>query len=226
MPDVDSVQIDVPVAVCQRRAVTTTRRETFHHGDLRNQLVRAAARELSLRGAARFSLRAVARDVGVAPNAAYHHFANREDLLHELATDGFARLARTMEAAVAEADGALPRLVATGTAYLAFARDHPAVFEVMFGSPRPRRPPRDGEDDTVPAPDRILSRQLDECVAAGVLSAGRRDSAEALLWPAVHGLAVLQRDGMVASDSAAQERFLVAVRTLLGEDPPPDAAPR
>ncbi len=192
----------------------TRTRATFHHGDLRAALVAAATDELARGGLAGFSLRAVVRTVGVAPSAVYHHFADRDALLDEVAAQGFGELAAAMDVAVAAAPGPLERVEATGRAYLSFAHDHPALFDVMFGArhrdpaPQPRVPGRTGPSD-------VLARELDRAVEAGAVPAAIRATAADLLWPAVHGRALLERDGLLPPDEPTRARFFAAVRLSL-----------
>ena len=75
-------------------------RAPYHHGDLRNALVAAAAQMVERDGEERFSLREAARSVGVTANAAYRHFADRSALLTAVAASGFEELSRRMGAAM------------------------------------------------------------------------------------------------------------------------------
>ena len=65
---------------------------TYHHGDLRPALLRAAAKILEKEGREAISLRDLARRAGVSHNAPYRHFADRGALLAVLADEGFVRL--------------------------------------------------------------------------------------------------------------------------------------
>ena len=78
-------------------------RPTYHHGDLRNSLIRAALALVAERGVEGFSLREAARTVGVSASACYRHFSDREELLAAVAHEGLDTLAEEMRAA---ADGA------------------------------------------------------------------------------------------------------------------------
>ena len=74
----------------------TAARTTYHHGDLRNALVLTAVRLIEQDGLGEFSLRGTAREVGVSPNAAYRHFADKSALLSAVAQHGFEQLAQRM----------------------------------------------------------------------------------------------------------------------------------
>ena len=196
-------------------------RSGFHHGDLANALLGEAHRLLNERGVQGFSLREAARAVGVSPNAAYRHFDDKSSLLAALARRGFAHMAARMEEALDHAKAPLDRLKATGKGYLNFAREEPALFELMFG-PFGAGSGRDvtgvGPRSGL-SPAELLSQALDELVAAGLVSRDRRDGAEMLFWPAVHGLAVLVMAGALKNgDDAAFEQMFRMLIPALGVD--------
>ena len=141
--------------------------------------------------------------VGVVPNAAYRHFADRDELLAAVCAAAMGELAGRMAAGVARVRGkhgdaaaARRRLRAIGVAYLEFAREEPGLFATAFALPQPHAygAPHDGA-----GPDRTplgqLRTVLDELVDAGVLDRQRRDGIEYPIWSAVHGLAVLAGQG-------------------------------
>ena len=188
----------------------TAAKNTYHHGDLRNALVLTAVHLIESGGLDEFSLRATAREVGVSANAAYRHFADKSDLLDAVAQHGFTQLAQRMRRAMGAtraganpAELAVNRFKATGRAYVAFALDHPALFEVMFGGsgahPVTPRDPADDEAGTYA----LLGSALDDLVTHGVLAPARRPGAEFKAWVTVHGFARLCLDGAVQLQSAA-----------------------
>src|SRR6185503_17019443 len=96
---------------------------TYHHGELRPALLRAAAKVLEAEGREAVSLRDLARRAGVSHAAPYRHFADREALLAALAEEGFVLLA-------AELEGKPRREQAV--AYVRFALANPGRFRLMF----------------------------------------------------------------------------------------------
>ncbi len=142
-------------------------------------------------------LREATRLVGVVPNAAYRHFADRDELLAAVCSAAMRALADRMAADVARVRGARGdaaaarrRLGAIGAAYLEFAHQEPGLFATAFAVPRQHA--YAGQDDT---PLGQLRAVLDELVEAGVLDRARRDGIEYPIWSAVHGLAVLTGQG-------------------------------
>lgn len=108
-------------------------RRSYHHGNLRAALIDAALALIGEKGALGFTIAEAARRAGVSAAAPYRHFKDREDLLAATAEAGFERFAERLEAAWREA-GADPLrgVEAMGRAYLAFAREEPAYFAVIF----------------------------------------------------------------------------------------------
>lgn len=110
-------------------------KRSYHHGDLREALVRAAFSIAKREGPDAVTLRAVAKQAGVSEAAPYHHFADKRMLLGAAAGVGFESLDRRLSAAL-DAAGVDPieRLAALGAAYVTFAIDEPGAFKLVFGS--------------------------------------------------------------------------------------------
>ena len=198
----------------------------FHHGDLRNTLLGIARRLVARHGPEGFSLREAAREAGVSPNAAYRHFADRQALLKELARQGFLELAIEMEQGMAAAgDEPNARLAANGEAYVRFAAREPDLFALMF---TPFGAGDGGRAEiTAPGPAtgldafQLLGSALDGMVAGGRLSAADRRGAEQLLWPTVHGLAMLTNAGALPPPvEKAFRRVYPMMARAIGVTPP------
>ena len=100
----------------------------YHHGDLRQAILTAAVAALAESGPARLSLRDLARRAGVSHAAPAHHFGDKAGLLTAIAAEGYNLLADTLTAAQRRTADFLE----VGVAYVRFAVDHRAHFEVMF----------------------------------------------------------------------------------------------
>ena len=147
-------------------------RPTYHHGDLRNSLIRAALALVAERGVEGFSLREAARTVGVSASACYRHFSDREELLAAVAHEGLDTLAEEMRAAAAKHEGpgpfdAVQRFWDYATAYLHFALAHPAHFRVMHSIPKSEH----SRDLMLPRTPAVLAQSaMEALVAAGVVA--------------------------------------------------------
>lgn len=107
----------------------------YHHGNLRQALVEAALALIEARGPTGFTLSEAAKQAGVTPAAVYRHFAGRDDLIAEVARQGYQIFADVMHHAYETGQpSALARFEATGRAYLAFARAYPGHYIAMFES--------------------------------------------------------------------------------------------
>ncbi len=108
-------------------------RRGYHHGNLREALIEAALALIAELGPSGFTVAEAARRAGVSPAAPYRHFRDAEALLAEIALRGFERfttaLARSWQDGKPDPLRAFENL---GRAYLAFARDEPALYAAMF----------------------------------------------------------------------------------------------
>ena len=107
----------------------------YHHGNLRQALVEGALALIAERGPTGFTLSEAAKSADVTPAAVYRHFAGRDDLIAEVARQGYDIFAALMEFAYNDGQPtALAAFEATGRAYLAFARKYPGHYMAMFES--------------------------------------------------------------------------------------------
>ncbi|MCC6000792.1 MAG: TetR/AcrR family transcriptional regulator [Pararhodobacter sp.] len=107
----------------------------YHHGNLRQALVEATLTLIAEKGPTGFTMAEAAKVAGVSAAAPYRHFAGREELIAEVALQGYGLFADLLE--FAYADGrptVLAAFEAVGRAYLAFARKHPGHYIAMFES--------------------------------------------------------------------------------------------
>jgi AcrR family transcriptional regulator len=110
-------------------------KQGYHHGNLRQALVEAALTLIAKLGPTGFTLSEAAKAADVTPAAVYRHFSGRDELLAEVARQGYVIFAALMEFAYANGQPtALAAFEATGRAYLAFARKYPGHYMAMFES--------------------------------------------------------------------------------------------
>jgi len=107
----------------------------YHHGNLKEALIQAALNLIAQKGAAGFTFADAARMAGVSPAAPYRHFRDRDELLASIAQRGFDQFESALS--IAWDDGRPDTITAferVGRAYLAFAREEPALYSAMFES--------------------------------------------------------------------------------------------
>jgi AcrR family transcriptional regulator len=134
----------------------------------------------------------------VTANAAYRHFADKEDLLNVLAAEGFRRFADQQAQAVAPHVGATERLRASGMAYIAFATAHAPLFKLMFS--RVSSPSIHTHQELQQASLSAMSVLLGEAADQMQVPAGdeRALVMAAACWSLVHGLSELAQGGQLA----------------------------
>ncbi len=182
---------------------------TYHHGDLRSALLRAAMDLLEERDETALSLRAVARRAGVSPAAPYRHYADREALVSAVAAVGYEELAQRL-AAAHPAPATPEQLASVAVAYVQFALERPALFRIMFGEPCDR----DNQERV--AATAAVSRYV-RAIVERTFPDADADALATALWALVHGLASLHVDGKLdaTSPSVAADRVAGAIRAVL-----------
>lgn len=179
-------------------------------GDLRARLI-ARAVDLLDGGADAVSLRAVAKAAGVSAMAPYRHFADKTALLAAVGDAGFVDLRARLVAADSAPGSDTDALLAQALAYLAFARERPALFRLMFsGYCGPNGPVGKPDDDSAYG---VLMRRVARFRPHDAMAA------TLAAWGIVHGLATLTLDGRLPSDPAPTRAALALFVAGLGEGP-------
>lgn len=204
-------------AVQMQNAGMAKSRTNYHHGDLKDALVKAADAIIREHGIEGFSLREAARRAGVSPGAPAHHFGTIKGLLTEVALLGYETLGSYLarEPATGEAEKDLAVL---SQAYIQFALDHPGQFRLMFRNDLVNR-----EDPRY----RATSSQALEPFAAAA-KAFRSTTTDGLdqpvrifaLWSAIHGMAHLvleEKANALFGATNATELARNTLPTVLGQ---------
>jgi len=169
---------------------------TYHHGNLRSALVEAGIALLEQGDSADFSLREAARAVGVTVNASYRHFGNKDELMCAIAAEGFRRFSLALLSGASAGKDAAQRLLGSGRAYVRFARQHPALFRLMFSR---FSAAQKGEELSEAA--QLAYHPLKSGIAALLQQDVDSDVvalASLRAWSAAHGLAFLILDGQIS----------------------------
>jgi AcrR family transcriptional regulator len=175
----------------------TAQQGGYHHGDLRNALILAAAALIEERGSLDFAMAEAARRAGVSSAAPYRHFRDKDALLQAVAQLCFIGLSEASRAAVAGREpGDVETIIALGHAYIRFMLTHSSFQDLMWGDLGKRAM----DDDNVDLRGSGFY-VLADCVAAWCRkeSISRVDAVEvtAELWAMVHGLSGLAMSGQV-----------------------------
>jgi AcrR family transcriptional regulator len=187
----------------------------YHHGDLRAQLLAAAETVLAERGLEGFTLRECARRAGVSHAAPAHHFRDVTGLLTAMAAIGFERLHASIAAHVAAApDERTARYAAAAAGYMAFARENPQHFALMF-----RHAVLDHTDEALCTAASAAFEQLVGLVAElrarpDPLAHPETRLDVALTWATIHGLATLVLAGHFPFPSERENREATIAATV------------
>lgn len=179
----------------------------YHHGNLRQALLAAARRLLEAEGHSNLSLRKCADAVGVSATAPQNHFPNKAALLTALAAEGYAELETYMRTRIEGAADRDARRNAALLGYVAFAQDHPALYELMFAR------------DRVSSSDPELLRRVRACfviLAENSAGFGRFDGdaekvaarQQMFFWSLVHGYSQLLTANRFKKESMRGESIL------------------
>ena len=173
---------------------SSSRRASYHHGDLKAALIAAAEELIAESGTAHFTLRECARRAGVSPAAPAHHFGNLLGLLETLAALGFEELATRMEAGAEPGQSTPARIRAMWEAYVRFALQSPGRFRVTFGEKiRPSQSANAGLREAASRAFGLLQQEV-----ARLPACAREPESilpqTVLFWSMVHGLAILLLD--------------------------------
>jgi AcrR family transcriptional regulator len=200
----------------------------YHHGNLKEALMRAALELIAEKGPAGFTFAEAARWAGVSPAAPYRHFRDRDELVSNVAREGFIEfervLARTWDGGKPDPFTAFDRL---GKAYLNFARSEPAYYSAMFEA----GVPLDASPELTQAGDRAFAvlRNATEALVATMPAKSRPPVLMMALhiWSLSHGIASLFARGDAARRALpmpAEELLEAAVLIYLRGLGLPDAA--
>lgn len=196
------------------------RARSYHHGDLPGTLIRLATAAIAAGGADTVSVRALAREAGVAHRSAYQHFEDREALLAATFAAAHDRVEARLARALSGVAGAEERLVALAVAYAAFAFDEPEMFLAMNG----RRVNSDGRFPVLEAAIartwRFVVGPIRDGVASGAFAIGDTFLAAAIYWGGLQGViaqAALNRLKLKKSERGAffrtvGERLVAALK--------------
>jgi AcrR family transcriptional regulator len=176
------------------------RSSPYHHGNVKGAMVRAAIQLIEDRREASFTIRELAKSVGVSHAAAYRHFRSKRELLAEIAEEGFERLQAAFDEALGQNEmrSCRARLRRLGNVYIRYALEHPGHFRTMFHFEL--QPYGD-----FPSLKEAAGRALDTLLTAVIEGIERRElvrrSAKGLAmvaWSTVHGAAFLLLDGQTS----------------------------
>lgn len=181
-------------------AATTTlkkkKKKSYHHGHLRSALIEGAIELIAERGRAEFTLRELARRLGVTHAATYHHFRDKDALLAAVAEEGYRAMGAHLEALSQEAsDDPIEKMRAMGVGYVRFALENQAHFRVMFGHKFADISAYPSMKEVGEATKSLMMTLVSQGQQEGLYKDCPLDELIATCWATVHGLALLTING-------------------------------
>ena len=195
-------------------------RKNYHHGDLKNALIKAGVEILSKEGIEGLSLRKVAQRAGVSHSAPYSHFSDKQSLIAAISTEGFNQLYAELDAAVlANSKNPKKQLQQGALAYLQFALKNTDTFKIMFSGALEMEKEYPA---FVEISHRTFQRVVDvvkACQEAGVMRATSAEMLAVAVWGQVHGIVSLALEGQIShsvlDDHEIQDVVAFAVEQMI-----------
>lgn len=168
----------------------------YHHGDLKNALIKAGVEILSRDGVHGLSLRKVAQKAGVSHTAPYAHFVDRQALIAAISTEGYRIIYKQVHDVIRRYPGKpLQQLVEGALAYIQFALRDPAHFKVTLSSVLEREKDYPSFVEMSQKSYGLVVQIVERCQAAGLLRPGPVDVEAVSVWSIVHGFVSLLLEG-------------------------------
>ena len=171
----------------------------YHHGDLKNALIKAGTEILASEGLGGLSLRKVAKQAGVSHAAPYAHFKDKQALIAAISTEGFKQLHSQIES-VKKTYQANPGtlLIETAWAYVQFALNEPDRFKLMFSSALEKEKEYPDFVEISQKNFRQLVDIVEICQGANILKSADSELIALSVWGTVHGFVSLLLEGQIS----------------------------
>jgi len=183
-------------------------KDQYHHGDLRAALLGAAPGLIAEKGVEDFTLRGIARILGVTHGAVYRHFGDKRDFLVALSLEGHSMFEQELSNAIDEGKDLQTNIRSVALAYLRWALSHSSHYQIMFGQ-------RLNEDGQYPELEDSIERAfavVDRAFKLAGFSSQRRRNHSVALMTQLHGYCELVRLKRIrVKDQPATEQYLMKI---------------
>lgn len=171
----------------------------YHHGDLKNALIKAGVEILAKEGVGGLSLRKVAQHAGVSHSAPYAHFPDKQSLIAAISTEGFNQLYTELEAAVSpHSKNPKKQLIEGAKAYVRFAEKNTDTFKIMFSGVLEKEKDYPSFVEISSKTFKLVVDVVRACQDAGNLPTAPADLMAVSVWGQVHGILSLALEGQVS----------------------------
>ncbi|NBC67087.1 MAG: TetR family transcriptional regulator [Bacteroidetes bacterium] len=163
---------------------------------LKELIMSTAAELFRTKGYEKTSIRAIAKAIEYSPGTIYLYFKDKDELLYNISIRGF-QLFFSYFTRVQDIEDPMQRLHALGEAYLTFAFDHPAYYDLMFIMNDPMRSLDKEEWSEGRRSHDVLTDVIRDCKEAGYFEGYEVEELSVMIWGQVHGIvSIYIRDRM------------------------------
>jgi AcrR family transcriptional regulator len=197
-------------------------RNKYHHKDLKKRIIREGTSLLARVGYGGFSLRQVAKNLGVSHAAPYRHFRNKEDLIIHIIKEVQDSFYESLNSSVLKyPDNPLEQLRDMGIQYILFSINNADLVKIIFFNARNKDiASRVRSKDSF----KLLLDVVKRCKAKGLINASDTMLASLLIWGEVHGISSLLIEGNIAHEGKLEDFVVVLVdgimELIINENPP------
>ena len=171
----------------------------YHHGDLKNALIKAGVEILAKEGVDGLSLRKVAQHAGVSHSAPYAHFPDEQSLIAAISTEGFTQLYTELEATISPYSKNPKKQLLEGVkSYVRFAEENTDTFKIMFSGILEKEKDYPSFVEISSKTFKLVVEVVQACQNAGVLPTVPADLMAVSVWGQVHGIVSLALEGQVS----------------------------
>ena len=173
--------------------------KNYHHGDLKNALIRAGVEILARDGVEGLSLRKVAQRAGVSHNAPYSHFPDKQSLIAAISTEGFKQLYEALDAVISSYPEDPKRQLQEGAwAYVQFAMNNTDSFKIMFSGVLEKEKEYPAFVEISHKTFELVVSVMRACQEAGLLRAAPPEVHAVVVWGQIHGVVSLMLEGQIS----------------------------
>jgi len=195
-------------------------KESYHHGDLKAELIKKGLKILDEEGYEGFSMRKVAKVCNVSQTAPYRHFKDKNELIKAIAVKALQEFNQSLEKAFDDDGDPKDQLKAMGRYYVSFFAENPEYMRLLFFSNAQawmREAVMNEYHSDDEHPYSALEKAVKNYKAAYPDDERSQDELIVYCWGLVHGIAVLMVNGELPSGKDAMalvERVLQSERFL------------
>lgn len=159
--------------------------------NLRQEIMDAAREMFVAEGYQSVSMRKIADKIGYSATTIYLYFNDKNDLVHQICEQTFARLAQNIKSIQQLSDNPLEKLRSGLREYVHFGLKHPSQYEIIFIAPLPKNLGLQFEQTNGEIAFNTLRSVINECSSANLLKSKDIELISQTLWAGIHGITSL-----------------------------------